>query len=236
MTNFPGIIYQATNFFMKLIFLVAIFLQSCSQPEAGKLEKSPQASRLSVVDSLFKDLIIEDTFYVYSSWGGPDNHPFKGVPMDSMQVALLTYDLKMSYSYFKDVGACYKFPLDASRFALITRVPGEYESTAIKLFVFDVEKDSVVQTLSLADVFGDAGESMSYSSCIFREKNHGLKVATQWQSEYSHNVDNENDTTVERWNRFWVLDLGKHTGDTLLKDSATIADTYPQIIQRLSHY
>ncbi len=224
---------------MKTPFLLAIpliVLQACSEPEAEKPKEVPKASRLSVVDSLFKDLIIEDTFYVYSSWGGTENHPFKGTPMDSVQVASLTYHLKTSYSYFKDVGACYKFPLDASRFALIARVPGEYESTAINLFVFDVEKDSVVQTLHLADVFGDAGESMSYSSCIFREKDHGLKVATQWHSEYSHSVDNENDTTVERWNRFWIIDLGKHAGDTLLKDSATIVNTYPQIITRLSHY
>lgn len=219
-----------------LLVISLIALQACSESEAEKTAEVPKTSRLSIVDSLFRDLIIEDTFYVYSSWGGQENHPFKGVPMDSAQVASLTYDLKMSYTYFKDVGACYKFPLDASRFALIARVPGEYESTAIRLFIFDVEKDSVVQTLSLADVFGDAGESMSYSSCVFREKDHGLKVATQWHSEYSHSVDNENDTTVERWNRFWILDLGKHTGDTLLKDSATIVNTYPQIIKRLSHY
>jgi len=221
-------------FFFPVIALLA--LQACSEPEAEKPKETPKASRLSVVDSLFGDLVIEDTFYVYSSWGGSENHPFKGTPMDSLQVASLTHDLKMSYSYFKDVGACYKFPLDASRFALIARVPGEYASTAVNLFVFDVEKDSVVQTLHLADVFGDAGESMSYSSCIFREKDHSLKVATQWHSEYSHSVDNENDTTVERWNRFWIFGLSKHTGDTLLKDSATIVNSYPQIMRGLSHY
>ncbi len=223
---------------MKTPFLPVIalmVLQACSSPESEKPKEVLKASRLSVVDSLFKDLVIEDTFYVYSV-GGQETHPFQGVPMDSMQVASLSYDLKMKYSYFKDMGACYKFPLDASRFALIARVPGEYESTAINLFVFDVGKDSVVQTLYLADVFGDAGEAMFYSSCIFREKDHSLKVATQWHSEYSHSVDNENDTTVERRNRFWVIDLGKHTGDTLLKDSATIFTTYPQISQRLSHY
>lgn len=220
-----------------LISALALFLSCNREPQTQQQTEAPKASRLSVLDALFKDIAIKDTFFVYSMWS--DEHkinPFQGTPMDSDHVTLLPYEERLSYSHFKDFGACYKFPLDESHLALIARVAGEYECTAIQLFVFDMKKDSVVRTIRLADIFGDAGESMWYSSCIFRDSRHALKLATHWHSEYSHNVDNENDTTVERRNRFYLLDLDKHAGDTLAKDSAYIINQHPQIMKRLAAF
>lgn len=221
-----------------LFFSVVILLLSCNrEPEVQQAGPIPKASRLSMLDSLFRDIVIEDTFFIYSTWGDEKNpNPFQGFPMDSIHVTLLPYAEQMSYSRFRDFGACYKFPLDDSHLALIARVAGEYESTAIDLFVFDVKKDSVVQTIRLADVFGDAGESMWYSSCIFRDQNHALKLATHWHSEYSHSVENENDTTVERRNHFYLFDLDKQVGDVLSEDSAYIIDSHPQVMKRLATF
>jgi hypothetical protein len=222
----------------KYLFLFSIcILVSCGrEPIAEKPIEVPKPSRLSVLDPLFKELVITDTLFLYSVWSDDTHYKFKGRSMDSLQVRALSTEESERYSYFKDFGACFKFPIDSLRMALVARVPGEYESTVLKLFMFDVQKDSVIHTLYLADVFGDAGEAMSYSSCLFRDKAHKLTLATYWSSEYDHRVGDEKDTTVEHWNKFYLIDLSDIHADTLSKDSTTIVDRYPEIMKRLGAY
>jgi hypothetical protein len=240
LTNFMTMKKLTFRLFISVPLFLLCTLTSCGvEPITEKPTELPvplKLSKLSVLDPLFKDLVITDTFFLYSPWSDDAHYKFKGMPMDSLQVLALSSQESNRYTYFKDFGACFQFPLDSSRVALIARVPGEYESTVLKLFMFDVQKDSVIHTLCLADVFGDAGEVMWYSSCLFRDKSHKLTLATHWHSEYSHSVDNENDTTVERWNKFYLIDLSDIHADTLSKDSATIVDRYPEIMKRLRSY
>ncbi|NRA11125.1 MAG: hypothetical protein HRT57_04115, partial [Crocinitomicaceae bacterium] len=70
------------------------------------------------------------------------------------------------YNINEEYAACYKFKIDDNRVGLIIRCPGEYSSTAIQLALYDLGKDRVTRTIYLSDVFGDAGETLNYSSFL----------------------------------------------------------------------
>jgi hypothetical protein len=223
---------------MEDIFFIAVLfiLTGCSQQEAPKtiaLEALPK-SNYSKIQHIFKD-ISPDSLYVYSDWSVERNDfAFKGTPMDSAQFALLPRGWMDHYSWNKDFAGCVKFPLDSTKMALIARVSGEYVSSALKLFVFDLQKDSIVNTISLADVWGDAGESSVYNSCLFKDKNKDLLIVTYNSGSYDHRVGQvENDTIIEKWNYYYIYKLSNNILDTLSKDSSDVVNRYPTIIDKL---
>lgn len=221
--------------FLYISFILLLF--SCSekpQQEEKKLAET-KASRFDLIQGLFLNKTI-DTFYVYSTWELEDkNYAFKGEPLDSLQVDALPYDIKFGYSFNKDYGACYKFPLNNKQMAMIIRAHGEYVSSSVRLMVFDIEKDSVTKTLYLSDVFGDAGESMVSRSCIFKNSKGEFLILTYRQNSYDHNVNGDaNDTIVENWNQYTLINLSKNGGDTLAKDSASVVKGYSSIVKRLT--
>ena len=224
---------------MKQIFtiLIAFTLTNCTtkqdKPEEIIEEQLP-TSNYSKIQHLFKD-ISPDSFYVYSDWSiDKKDFAFKGIMMDSSQISILPYGWIDHYSWNKDFGACYKFPLDSTCIALIARVSGEYVSSALKLFVFDLQKDSITYTINLADTWGDAGESSKYSSCLFNEKNKNLTIVTYSGGTYDHRVgDEENDTIIENWNYYYLYKLSNNILDTISKDSSEIVNRYPTIMAKL---
>ena len=187
------------------------------------------------MENLFND-IATDSFYVYSAdiTANP-KYEFMGTAMDSVQVSLLPYETRSSYNWDHDFGACYKFPLSTNTMALIARVPAEYVSSAIKLFVFDIEKDSIVKTINLANTFGDAGDVAVYSSYIFKDEEKRMLMLTYYWSSYDHSVYNENDTTIDYWHNYYLFNLTSNSIDTLSKDSATICTNYSTILRKLAH-
>ncbi len=218
------------------LVMVALIFAGCSDnAEKVKPVTETKMTKYSQIEKLFKD-VASDTFYVFSDWEIQNpKYLFKGTTMDSIQISLLPYELKNKYTWTRDIAACYKFPIDASRIALIARLPGEYESTAIKLLVFDLEKDSVVETIHLSDVFGDAGEVYTYRSCLFKDKEKKPLILTYSYSSYDHGVNGDStDTAVETWNNYYLTSLLKTPADTISKDSATIVTQHPEIIKKLT--
>ncbi|HEX7413357.1 MAG TPA: hypothetical protein VF411_04865, partial [Bacteroidia bacterium] len=194
-------------------------------------------TRFSKLDTLFTD-VATDTFYVYSDLS-IDGHKFafSGRPLDSTQVSFLPFDIKGNYNWNKDYSACYKFPIDKSHIALITRIPGEYVSSKITLLVFDIDKDSIIKSLNLADTWGDAGESFVYNSCIFKDKEKNISILFYAWSSYDHRAgDNPKDTLIEYSKNYLLLNLSKNFGDTISRDSATIVTKYPDMLKKLASY
>ena len=223
---------------MKYPFIIFILflLASCSNKTATDAVKSENPSSVHSKLDLFKDLIL-DTFYVYSGALHEDNYPFKGTPMDSSQIYFLPLDIRSSFDYNKDFGACYKFPLCKSKIGLIARVFGIYESSAIKLFVFDIEKDSVVKYVDLANTWGDEGYAEVYSSGIFKDKENNLMILVYQFASYDHRAnDDSTDQVIEHWNTYSLLKLSQTSVDTVSKDSATIVTKYPSIARQLGNY
>lgn len=220
----------------QIITIFLFLLASCSnKTTTDDIKSENTASKLSTLE-LFKDLTL-DTFYVYSGDLHKDNNPFKGTRMDSSQIYFLPLEIRSSFDLDRDFGACYKFPLDKSKVGLIARVAGEYESSAIKLFVFDIEKDSVVKYVNLANTFGDAGDVDVYSSGIFKDKEGNLMILIYRWASYDHTVNGDpNDTIVERWNTYSLIKLSQTSVDTVSKDSATIVTKYREIAKKLASY
>jgi hypothetical protein len=216
-------------------FVIAMIFLSCSEDKNGKDIFEKEVSRFSYLDKSFRE-INYDTFYVYSSDNVEDpNYQFHGKKMDSIQVSFLPVAMREEYKFNKDFAACYKFKIDRKITGLISRVPGEYVSSAIKLFLFDESKDSVVTDFYLADNFGDAGEVYAYRSCIFKDKNKRHLILTYITTSYDHSVENNGaDTLVERWNKYVLFDLAKNKVDTLSSDSAFITKLHPEIVTKLT--
>jgi len=221
---------------MKFFFLLIIpvlILSGCSDKSAeDKPSTEIKTSAYSKIEKLFKEFNA-DTLYVSGYWEEDPNQEFKGIIMDSLQVSALPYDLRERYRYFKEFAACYKFPLAKSKTALIIRVPGEYSSTALELLIFDLEKDSVTETLFLADTFGDAGETASTESCIFKDPQSNFFVLTYFESS-SREIDATSDSLDEHKYEYALFDLSETPFKTVSKDSATLVSGYPEIIKNLS--
>jgi hypothetical protein len=222
-------------------FILIIFLFSYCSSEPKTIERKIPVDSMPFhyvkLQELFKDFT-GDTLYVYSDWSPENkNYDFKGAPMDSIQVSMLPHDIRANYNWNKDFGACYKFPLDSFNIALIARTSGEYVSSALKLFVFNLRCDSIVKTLSLADSWGDAGEASVYSSCVFKSPDKNLFILTYSWSSYDHSAgDVENDTIVEYWKSYSLYKLSKNVVDTVSQDSTAIVSQYSAIVQKLSRY
>ncbi len=230
-------IYQ--EFKMKLKVLIfsglALAVFSCRNEPDPKETQSAQdtlPSRFSQLSSLFAPTN-DDTLYVHSAWDINSSYKFFGKPMDSAHIFMLPYNYGTLFNWNKDFGACLSFPLDSSHTALLSRVPGEYVSSALSLFVFDKKKDSITLALDVADCMGDAGEAMDHSSCLFRDKDKNLMILTYYWSSYDHTVNDTADHKVDHWHNYYLSKLSSDKLDTLSKDSAEIVGRYPRIIKKL---
>lgn len=217
--------------------LSACILMSChSEPVSETPVETPKASAFSILAPLFKDLTINDPFFVDVGEEGKPDYAFEGREMDSVQVLTLIPDLYENYTGFKNYYACYKFPIDPSHVGLIVSSPGENNFTGIDLFVFNVKADSVVHIMPLSLAFGDVGEAMGYKACLFRDQQKRLNILKYDYTEYDRSVDNENDTIVEEWSQFSLISLVKPGGDTLSRDSAAIHKQYPEMVRKLNTF
>jgi hypothetical protein len=215
-----------------LLYISILLLAACFPGPSSDQPATTEKPKASL--DLFTG-ITPDSFYVYSTENPSDkNFRFHGKVLDSSVIAAFPYyvrtDPRWSHEYF----ACDRFALDSARIALITRTPGEYDSSVIKMYVYDTGKDSVTAELELADIWGDAGEFTSHSSCIFYNPDKHINVLTYYKSLYDHSVNEvENDTIIEYSDEHVLLDLSKTGNDTVSIDSAEIMKKYPAAMKKL---
>ncbi|MCR5887312.1 hypothetical protein LRS06_05865 [Hymenobacter sp. J193] len=88
----------------------------------------------------------------------------------------------------EEVFAVGKIPLPNHRLALLTRVPGEYFSSRIRLFVLTDSTGRISADLEVAETFGDAGDAYVRTSLV-ESVPGGLSVTIQQQT--CHPLDEE---------------------------------------------
>jgi hypothetical protein len=221
-----------TQFIETLLLTFIIVITSCDDNRKTSIQTIEVKAETPTLLSKYKDIAF-DSLDVYSGGMYNENFKYKGVLLDSMEVSFLPQEWKWEPNYY----ACYKFKINDSLTGLITRVPSHYDASAIKLFFYDIRKDSIVKTINLADIFGDAGDAFQYSTCIYKQNNNDFLALTYNWSAYDHSVgDDPNDTIIENWYNYSLIDISKNLGDTITKDSSTIVNKYAKTIERLASY
>jgi hypothetical protein len=121
--------------------------------------------------------------------------------------------------------------MNGGRIGLITRTPGEYEPSSIKLFVLDTVKQKIADDIiELADTWGDVGDAVNIDAWLFHNKKGELQSFKWTRLTYDHSVEDEKDTTVDVTDQFMMLGFSKVKVDTLSTDSAMLVDQFQHLL------
>lgn len=80
-----------------------------------------------------------------------------------------------------DVFALARLDLPDQKVGLLTRLPGEYASTRIKLLVLDPQSGSIIDECEVAETFGDAGDAYLRTSTLSRDARQQLLITIRQQ-------------------------------------------------------
>ena len=218
----------------KTIFILLLLSTfSCGQNQEEQKADSKTVEKNSKYKRLLSKYIEKcfDTLRVYS----PEdlNGEYKGVQLDSADAILFPEEIVQQY--FNDTPglfAVYKFTIDSNRLGLITRTPSEYVPSSIKLFFYNIARDSITSFIELAESWGDAGDVWIKDAWIFKDqKDYKSFIAVQ-EMHYNR-VDDENDTTVQKWNYYSLLNITKE-GDTISEDEKDLSRRFKTLIEKAS--
>ena len=132
----------------KTIFLILtiITLVSCKQTNNNENTNYSKLSKF-YKDTTFVEMIIyPDTAY------NDLLYFFKGNEIDSNTFSLLSDKVTNSLPWTEGFYGNYSFKINNQYIGLITRTPGEYSSTMISLWIYDIKNDSITNNIKLADV------------------------------------------------------------------------------------
>lgn len=211
-------------------FVLLTAVLSCGEMETDKKENitAKSESKYTKLLSKFKSKSF-DTLRVYS----PEelDGEYRGVELDSADAVLFPKDI--ADQHFNDPGlfAVYQFPIDDNRLGLIARTPSMYVPSSLKLFFFDKAKDSITSYVELAETWGDAGDYMQKDSWLFKDNGKQIKSFVWLMEGHDNSVENENDTTTEEWNNYYLLDLSKGNADTISKNSEDLKRIFSSLIK-----
>ena len=215
-----------------LLFLATLVLTlSCKQTDTKQRPADPPK------DSKFKNLLTKykdisfDTLKVFSA-EDPDSksYKYKGTKLDTTDVLL--FPEAIAEQYLNDDGyfACYKFYIDIGKIGLITRTPSTYASSSIKLLILDKQKDAITDMIELAETFGDAGDMAEKISWLLRDDLKKYKSFTWVEESHDHSVEDEKDTTVEKWSNYYLIDISKSKIDTVSKDEKLLTKRFKKLL------
>jgi len=184
------------QFFSKyLIWLTVVlfWLASCDNTTNPQY-KSKATNLLTGTNNTFKKLEQVNTFlnlYVptdsfpitlstkVGEWEGPESNNFKwrgtAIPPTFWPVfyALVSYNpLAEEPSFF----ATKRFLINNYTLALLTRVPGEYWSSQVYLFLFDTQTYKIIKSLRVAEAWADAGDSFYLETTIDKVGENGFRI------------------------------------------------------------
>jgi hypothetical protein len=202
-----------------------LLLVSCSShPKTHPVtKKQPRHAKFL---NKFKSISF-DTLQVHSpDWNRNDK--YYGIPLDSVDVTLFPLSMAKEHSIaYPTLFACYKFPLEGNKYGLIVRAPAMYSSTSIKLFIFDLNVGKLKESVELADLWIDAGDTIEKISWLFKEQEK-IKAFTWIRESHDNDVESLADTTVDRWDYYYLLSISSGT-DTLSKDSLNLTTQFKHL-------
>lgn len=224
---------------MKNIITLAIFIivfNSCKQNE-NETETTNQIKKDTGLLKFYRDTSFSD-IHVYPDTASNENlsYFFKGNKIDSTTFKLLSATATNSLTDSHDFYGVLSFKINKSCIGLITRTPGMYAPTDIRLWIYDLTKDSITNNVQLADVLGDAGTTETINSTIFITAQQQLKVLMYRYYTFDHSIDNENDKTVEVKHNYYLLNIDCAKIDTLETDSLKLNKEYKDEIKKMTRY
>lgn len=213
-----------------LFILSLVLLLSCSQESnKGAIQKE---SKFSSLLTKYKDVSF-DTLKVFSADDTEtDTYKFKGVQLDSLDVLLFPESISYLYSQQEAFTACFKFPLDSSRIALITRIPSTYQSSSLRLLIFDRNSDSITNIIELAEMVGDAGDAYTKDSWVFKTMKGETQIFGWVHESHDNSIENENDTTIEITNTYYLLSVWKNRIDTINQNKEVLVKKFESLLKR----
>ncbi len=184
------------------LLLSVIIFGSCADHKPVVKE-----SKFAVLVAQYKEINI-DTFRVYStSEILSDTFKFKGTLIDTIIVKQFPKQLLYNFQFDKEYYACFKFFIDSNRTGLITRTPGEYTSSSIKLLVFDTQKDSIVNFSELADNWNDAESDMIKTSWLFRNLDNQINNFIWQRDNFVEDTDDPNKNKLTTTDKFYLTNV-----------------------------
>lgn len=224
---------------MRIVFLIYCFalLAGCQNKENEAMLKTggpKKDSRYARILAKCKVITI-DTLQVYSCAEGinADTFQYKGVLIDSTDAPLFPPEVAEGMlNNFTGIYACYVFAIDEGYTGIIARTPAMYDASSIKLFTLDNERDTLTGFIELGELWGDAGELMEKTSWLYRDKKMKLHAYMWVQETYDHSVEDERDTTVDRTDYHYVIDLSQPKYDTVNSNAGDLLKTFLQVNRR----
>lgn len=212
------------NWFKISLVLPLIVLASFTI-KTGNRQKPP--GKYAALLNLYQPVTINN-FKVYSTTNFYDDaYKFKGKQLDDAQIQLLP---KKAISGDPGSGlfATYKFIIDANRTGLLTRTPGQYDSSSIKLLIYDKRKDAITDCFQVAEKWADAGDTFEAQSWLFKNPDKTINCALWEQSVHDGKLDDEEDTTRKVTEQYYLFGFKKAIHDTLSTNAKAMFEGFKE--------
>jgi hypothetical protein len=213
------------NKLLYLICLCAVF--SCGEPEPINSKPGTQDSKHKKTLAYFYNI---DTLAIESPIDAES--VFYGKEIDSTGAMMFPEEIKnLHYHNILGLYGVFKFAIDSNRLGLIARTNSIHAPVSIKLFFFDIKKDTIANYIELADYQQDAGDFMKMRSWLFRDSSKRLQTLIQEHEWHDNSADNPKDTIVTTADYYTLLDISKPRIDTIFERKEKLPKQYEQLIQ-----
>jgi hypothetical protein len=157
---------------------------------------------------------------------------FFGKEIDSVGAMMFPEEIRKEYfDNTPELFGVFKFVIDSNRLGLIARTPAPYLPLSIKLFFFDIKKDTITNYIELANGLVDAGDFMEVNSWLFRDSSKHLHALIWEHQRHDNSDDNPKDTTIKTADYYTLLDISAPRIDTLFDRKETLPKQYEQLIK-----
>jgi hypothetical protein len=219
---------------LSVFLFLFVLIVSCQVHE--KKEFRIVSERASKFNSLLQKYqsVSFDTLNLFSSSELESyTYPFKGKLLDSGEVELVKEALSIKGGIEPFFFACSKFEIDSTLLGLITRVPSIYESSSIKLLLYDKTKHRIVDFIELAETFGDAGDYAEKVSWIYKDQDKSYKGFICYEVSHDNSVENPADTTVETSKNCYLIQFSNKGIDTLSNNPRQLSEVFLSVQKTL---
>lgn len=216
-----------------IITILTLFIfVSCKQ---NNCEEKTKFTRLAVFykDTSFVEMFIyPDTKHIDSTY------LFRDKQIDSITLSLFTEKISYGLHWIEGFYGIYSFKLDKQYTGLLTRTPGEYESSAVSLWIYDIKNDSIVNNVQLSNIYVDAGDTKTTNSYLFFDKGRELKVLTYIHYIHDHSLDDVEfpESKISESYSCFLTRINATKLDTLSTDLIMLKKKYGQQLKRMAKY
>jgi hypothetical protein len=201
------------------IAIAVLFCLGCNNAKLAAKKESKYANLLALYKIINIDTLKIFTIENLDSVG----YEFKGTKIDTSLFSLLP---KKILQDTMPVYSIYKFNLDSLRTGLITRTPGEYKSSSIKLLIYDKQKDAISDYFELSELVGNDGNTLEKTAWLYRGQDKIPMCFLKEEFTHDRSVEDENDTTVTATNNYYLVGFKKNKHDTIDKKAGYLFEKF----------